>query len=414
LWKKLLLLFLFIFFTLAALSFASPAPFFRYLTQLIPVFCIITALIITSVVRSYFKTGVVIVFLLLTTVFVTDYVYQKLHPDKEGIKYLNFFDYIYEVTHDYDGPIEGIVKYLIEYGSKDDIVAITFGDLPIKFYTDMKVVGGWTDEDLSPAKRAKWVIMRKHILGLRDMNVRKYLLRNIRWEDTKQKKKLYSEYRKNINLTDTEYQQALAELNKKSDTQRKQIFQAKQKKKEEIAQLEVQDTKVVKDIESEKAKLKRIQNEEKAALAVKLKQAKTKLTKSEAAQLDAENKKNVSRLDTEYRQALAELNKKSDTQRKKFAQEKQRGKADVAQLETQDAKLVKDTESEKAKLKHMFKKRKDKLVSDYKDALDKTKKYKKVVIDYPDLLFENRESPWERHFKTVTGQDKVIIFQRIE
>ena len=41
-------------------------------------------------------------------------------------------------------------KYLNEHGSPEDIVAVTNGDMVLKFYTKMKVVGGLTGEDLSP------------------------------------------------------------------------------------------------------------------------------------------------------------------------------------------------------------------------------------------------------------------------
>jgi len=87
-------------------------------------------------------------------------------------------DYLYEITHDYDGPGEGIAKYLNEHGSPEDIVAVTNGDMVLKFYTKMKVVGGLTGEDLSPTKNARWVIIHKHIINDQEKKVGKYLLDN--------------------------------------------------------------------------------------------------------------------------------------------------------------------------------------------------------------------------------------------
>ena len=54
------------------------------------------------------------------------------------------------------------------------MVAVTYGDLPIKFYTGLRVVGGLTGEDLSPALEAEWIILREHhkVIGL---PVHKYL-----------------------------------------------------------------------------------------------------------------------------------------------------------------------------------------------------------------------------------------------
>ena len=178
LWRNLLLLILFILFTITGLSVLAPAPFFRYLTQLIPAFCIIMAIILRSVIGKYFKTGIVIMAVLFGSVTYADYQYGRKHPDKEGIKYLNFFDYLDEITSDYDCPNEGIAKYLNANGNDDDIVAITYGDLPLKFYTKMRVIGGLTGEDLSLVKEAEWIIIRKYAISSVDLNVGHYIMGN--------------------------------------------------------------------------------------------------------------------------------------------------------------------------------------------------------------------------------------------
>ena len=177
-WRDLLLLLLFILFTIIALSIASPGPAFRYLTQLIPAFCIITAIILRSFIGEYFRTGVVIMAVLFGATAYADYQYGMKHPDREGIRDLNFIDYLYEITSDYDCPNEGIAKYLNANGKEGDIVAITYGDLPLKFYTKMRIVGGLTGEDLSPVKVAGWIIIRKNILSTVDRKVAKYIVRN--------------------------------------------------------------------------------------------------------------------------------------------------------------------------------------------------------------------------------------------
>jgi hypothetical protein len=65
------------------------------------------------------------------------------------------------------------------------MVAITYGDMPLKFYTKMRVIGGLTGENLSPAKQANWVILRKYFASEKDLEVKKYLVRNIQWDDYK-------------------------------------------------------------------------------------------------------------------------------------------------------------------------------------------------------------------------------------
>jgi 4-amino-4-deoxy-L-arabinose transferase-like glycosyltransferase len=72
-------------------------------------------------------------------------------------------DFAYELTHDYDGPIEGIVRFLREHAREGDVVAMVHGDLPVKFYTGLRVVGGLTGEDPSEVERARFIALRGHI-----------------------------------------------------------------------------------------------------------------------------------------------------------------------------------------------------------------------------------------------------------
>ena len=155
------LLSIFLCVNLIALSATSPYPFFRYLAPLIPVFCIITALIIVLLTKIHYALGILFATILIC-----------LNP---------LPDYAYEITHDYSGPVKGIAKYLCKHGRDGDTVAVTYEDLPIKFYTKMKVFGGLTGEDLSGAENAKWIIMRKHDICSKDRAVRQYLLKNVRW-----------------------------------------------------------------------------------------------------------------------------------------------------------------------------------------------------------------------------------------
>ncbi len=161
--RELSLLLLFIFFTVVALTLASPKPFFRYLAPLIPIFAILVALLVRASAKIHSCIAAAIVIVLIFT------------------GHLKSF--LYEITHDYDGPIEGIVKFLNENGDKDDVVAITYGDLPLKFYTNMRVIGALTGEDLSDAIHADWIILRKYAISSRDEMVREYLFKNTRLEN---------------------------------------------------------------------------------------------------------------------------------------------------------------------------------------------------------------------------------------
>ena len=156
------LMLFFAFFTIAMIALSSPAPFFRYVAPLVPVCTLFIGLMLESIAR--------------------------LHPAiaLAGLAVIGITgqlpDYLYEITHDYDGPIEGIVKYLKENAKPDDIVAVTYEDLPIKFYTNLRVVGGLTGEDLKPALNADWVIIRKYIVSKLAFENTRYFEQNIPWE----------------------------------------------------------------------------------------------------------------------------------------------------------------------------------------------------------------------------------------
>ncbi len=164
-WQNLSLLLFFILYNLIALAATSPCPFYRYLAPLIAPITILVAVLVVAAARLHWVVSVVIIILLIATGHLTDF--------------------IYELTHDFDGPIEGIVKFLNKNGSENDVVAITYGDMPLKFYTKMRIVGGLTGEDLSIAKQARWIILRKYPICEKDIAVRKYLVENIPWHKYK-------------------------------------------------------------------------------------------------------------------------------------------------------------------------------------------------------------------------------------
>ena len=40
-------------------------------------------------------------------------------------------------------------------------------------------------------------------------------------------------------------------------------------------------------------------------------------------------------------------------------------------------------------------------------------KYQRITIDYPDIPWENRESPDDHHFRTVSDESPVVIFRKV-
>jgi len=152
--EKISLPILFIIFTVVAASILGQLMFFRYIAPAVPLTVLLIAVIIDAAFEAHWLLAAAAIFILGAT--------------------SQFKDYLYEITHDYDGPEEGIAKYLNEHGSPDDIAAVSYGDMSVKYYTKMRVVGGLTGEDIEPAKNARWVIIRKVDLGAKGV-----LLENI-------------------------------------------------------------------------------------------------------------------------------------------------------------------------------------------------------------------------------------------
>jgi 4-amino-4-deoxy-L-arabinose transferase-like glycosyltransferase len=159
---NILLQVFFIAFNIISMSILTPVPYFRYIAPSIPLLIMLIAVIINAAGREHLILAVLVVVTLVAT--------------------SQIGDYFYEITHDYEGPEKGIARYLNKYGSPDDIVAITYGDMGLKFYTKMRVVGGLTGEDLAPAKNVRWVIIRKYIHLKIDKKVAEYLIKNIEWD----------------------------------------------------------------------------------------------------------------------------------------------------------------------------------------------------------------------------------------
>lgn len=53
------------------------------------------------------------------------------------------YNLIYELTHDYEGPIETVIRYLNEHADPGDSVVTVYEHFPLKFYTDFQVFRPW-------------------------------------------------------------------------------------------------------------------------------------------------------------------------------------------------------------------------------------------------------------------------------
>lgn len=158
-----MLLFFFTGSVFLCMSVFAHLAFYRNIAGTVPVFAAFAALLIAPMFHLNKPAG-----FLLTAVFI----FTGRMPL-----------FLQEITRDYDGPIEGIVKYLNENGGNDDTVLITYGDLPVKLYTEMKVYGGLGNEPYDAAKNADWIIIRKHVLDHRENITADFVRQSINRED---------------------------------------------------------------------------------------------------------------------------------------------------------------------------------------------------------------------------------------
>lgn len=137
------------------LSFFSVAPLFRYLAPLLPLASATVAMLLATLFETSIIAGVTATIIILL------------------IEPLPL--YFYEITHTFRGPVEGITAFLNTNAKKTDIVAITYEDMPLKFYTNLRVIGGLTGESAGLIESAQWIIVRKNLVSHYEMDFRNYL-----------------------------------------------------------------------------------------------------------------------------------------------------------------------------------------------------------------------------------------------
>ena len=153
------LLALFCALNVVALALLGPGAYFRYLAPLVPAAFLLVGCTIGALARRSRPAAVAAFALWLFA-----------SPIR---------DFVHEITHDFDGPIEGIVRFLENRAQAGDTVAISYGDMPLKFYTDLRVLGGLTGEDLAQAAGAEWIILRKHTFTKVDREVKQALIDHV-------------------------------------------------------------------------------------------------------------------------------------------------------------------------------------------------------------------------------------------
>jgi Dolichyl-phosphate-mannose-protein mannosyltransferase len=152
----------------------TPSPFFRYMGPAIAPLLILVARWVVLAFRTQIVLGIA------TTVLLG--VWWPVSP------------YVYELRHRFVGPLEGIVEFLNSHANPADVVVVSYEDLPIKFYTKLRVLGGNTGEDIAAAKGSRWLVLR----NLSGQAVREFINNQVK-QNPKYK-------RITLNVPDTEFE----------------------------------------------------------------------------------------------------------------------------------------------------------------------------------------------------------------
>lgn len=69
-----------------------------------------------------------------------------------------------ELHRPYDGPLEGVARFLLEHAEPGQTLYIDYGDLPLLFYTDLLVRGGLQGAPWHG--RPEWIVLRSNRVGI--------------------------------------------------------------------------------------------------------------------------------------------------------------------------------------------------------------------------------------------------------
>jgi Dolichyl-phosphate-mannose-protein mannosyltransferase len=128
-----------------------PFVFFRYVITLLPVFALLQAWAIRAVARRSRVLAAAIMLLALL-------------PDRaeliHGRLSVTLARYVDEIIHHVPGPIDSIVRHLATAARPGDRLFISYGDLPLRFYTPLEIRGGQGCQSLAGWPAPDWVIVR--------------------------------------------------------------------------------------------------------------------------------------------------------------------------------------------------------------------------------------------------------------
>ncbi len=151
-------------FTVVYLLFAAvyPRPFLRYIVNLLPVLALLMAWFATRLWRINPLVAAAALLVIVTTDALHGWVGFYGAPFRSFAAQVRspLFSYLDEITSHHEGPIEAIVRHLKQAARPGERLFISYGDLPLRFYTDLEIRGGQGCQSLSGWSLPDWVVIR--------------------------------------------------------------------------------------------------------------------------------------------------------------------------------------------------------------------------------------------------------------
>jgi hypothetical protein len=145
---------------------------FRYLTMLLPT----AAILLAAATRWILGMRMSVAIALITVVIATDVLHMAPfgYLGMPGTKAADRFPiagpinspllgFLFEIGHHFDAPEYVLARYLVRHARADDVVLTTYDDLPLQFYTPLRVAGGLEGRQLPDAP--DWLIRRRWIMS---------------------------------------------------------------------------------------------------------------------------------------------------------------------------------------------------------------------------------------------------------
>lgn len=129
----------------------TPFVFFRYAITLLPALALLQA----WAIRAVWPVSRALAVAALALALVVDRA-DLLHATA-GSPLLKYAD---EITHDVGGPIKAIVAHLEAEARPGERLFITYGDLPLRFYTALEIRGGQGCQSLAGWPLPDWIVVR--------------------------------------------------------------------------------------------------------------------------------------------------------------------------------------------------------------------------------------------------------------